>query len=820
MNGPVREDPAMSDLLHEIRHALRVHLQRPWMTLAAVVTLGLGIGANTAIFSIVNAVLLKPLPFPDLDRIVKVMPDYGDGAQPNVSPMQSVYWQERTPFFEDYAILTWQPFSLSLTGFGEAERLQGCRVQRSFFSVFGIPPFFGRVFSPAEDLAGGPSAVVLSHSLWQRRFGGDRQILGRQLTLNGHNHEVIGVMPAIFRYPAAADLWLPLQLDPNTRERGNYLTVAAKLGAGTTLDGARRDLAAANAEWVRDHALPGRQESATIQPLTTHLFGGARQPLILLGGCATLVLLIACVNVAHLELVRAGDRRLELATRLALGARTSQMVRQLLLESLLLALAGVALGLLICRWTYSAVLSVVSQSVPVYHDVEIDVTVLTFAVGLAVLVGIVTGLLPVRAGLRISLADAMKGGSVQSLSGGSRRRRLLLIAGQVTLTTIALVCAMLLMRSYFVLSQRHPGIRPDRVMAMQVALSPGDYGTGEAWERFSRRLLGDLALVPGVEHVAAMTNLPQEGGPWAAYRVAGRPPDDNGSGAAQCIGVSPSYFETLGIPLTRGRGFTEHDRRDGAAVVVINETMAARLWPDGDSLGERITVLLARDESEEPRLREVVGVAGDVLENGLQEVAPALFYVPMEQFPDSWAEYVTKVRSLGLAVRTRGSASIVEPVRERIRRFDADLPIHDVQPLETWLSARLQGREALMNLAGLLGILAAALTAVGIYGVLAFLVLQQTREIGLRQALGADRWMILRWILSQGMSANWIGLGAGLAAAALATRWIGGFVVVESVDPVAYGLTAILVSVVGLAAVAIPAYRAVQVQPSDALRTE
>ncbi len=811
----------MNDLLHELRHALRVHLQRPWMTLAAVVTLGLGIGANTAIFSIVNAVLLKPLPFPDLDRIVKVMPDYdGVGAQPNVSPMQSVYWQRRTPFFENFAISTWQPFSLSLVGAGEAERLEGCRVQRGFFSVFGTQPLLGRVFSPAEDLAGGPPAVVLSHRLWQRRFGGDRQILGRQLRLNGHNHEVIGVMPAVFRYPASADLWLPLKLDPNTRERDKYLTVAAKLGAGITLETARRDIVAANAEWVRQYALPGREESVAIQPLTTHLFGGARQPLTLLGGCAILVLLIACVNVAHLELVRAGDRRLELATRLALGARTSQMIRQLLLESLLLALAGGALGLLICRWTYGAVLSIVSQSIPIYHAIEIDVTVLSFAVALAVLVGIVTGLLPVRAGLRISLADAMKGGSVRTLGGRSKRRRLLLVSGQVMLTTIALVCALLLMRNYFVLSQRDAGIHSDRVLALQVALSPHEYGTGEAWERLSRRLLDELATVSGVEHVAAMTNLPLEGGPWAAYQVAGRPPDGNGSGAAQCIGVSPSYFETLGIPLIRGRGFTEHDRRDGAAVVVVNEKMAARLWPGGQAIGESVTVLLARGESEEPRLREVVGVAGDVLEDGFQNVAPALFYLPMEQFPDSWAEYVAGVRSLGLAVRTRGSASIVEPVRDRIRRFDADLPVHDVQLLETWLSARLQGREALMNLAGILGVLAAALTAVGIYGVLSFLVLQQTREIGVRQAMGADRWMILRWVLRQGMSANWIGLGAGLAAAALVARWIGGFVVVNSLDPLAYGLTAILVSVIGFAAVAIPAYRAVQVQPSDALRSE
>ncbi len=811
----------MGDLLHEARHALRVHLQRPWLTLAAVVTLGLGIGANTAIFSIVNAVLVKPLPFPELDRIVKVMPDYGNGAgQPNVSPMQAVYWQERTPFLADFAIFTWQPFSVSYGGIGEAERLEGCRVQRSFFSVFGTQPLRGRAFSPAEDQPGGPSVVVLSHRLWQKRFGGDEQILGRQLRLNGQNHEVIGVMPAIFRYPTSADLWLPLQLDRDTRERGNYLTIAAKLGAGTTLEAASREMVAANAEWVERYARPGRQESVVVKPLTTHLFGGMRRPFTLLGGCAILVLLIACVNVANLELVRASDRRLEIATRLALGARTGQMIRQLLLESLLLALAGGVFGILICRWTYGAVLSVVAQSVPVYHEVEIDTTVLAFALGMATLVGIVTGLVPVRSALRISLTDAIKGDSMRSLGSGSKLRRLVLVASQVALTTIALVCALLLLRSYSELSRRDPGILTDRLLAMQVALSPSDYGTGEAWERISHQMIGDLAQLSEVEHVAAMTNLPLEGGPWASYRVAGRQPDDNGSGAAQCIGVSTHYFETLGISLRKGRGFTERDHQNGAGVVVINETMAARLWPDANPVGEQITISLARGESEESRLREVIGVAGDVLEQGFQNDAPALFYVPMEQFPDSWAEYVAKVRSLAVAVRTRGSASVVGPVRDRIRRFDADLPVHDAQPMATWLSTQLQGQEALMSLVGLLGILATVLTAVGIYGVLTFLVFQQTREIGLRQAVGADRGMILRMVLSQGMSANWIGLGIGLAAAALVARLIGGFVVVRSSDPVAYGMTAILILIIGFAAVAFPAFRAARIQPSEALRSE
>ena len=819
--GEASLDLDMGDLLHEIRHALRVHLQRPWMTLAAVVTLGLGIGANTAIFSIVNAVLLKPLPFPDLERIVKVMPDYsGVGAQENVSPMQSLYWQERAPFFDSLAISTWQPFSVSFGGAGEAERLEGCRVQRSFFSVFGTQPFLGRPFSPAEDQPGGPPVVVLSHSLWQRRLGGDPQILGRRLRLNGQSHEVVGVMPAIFRYPASADLWLPLQLDPNNQESANYLTVAAKLGAGITLDAARRDMVAANDEWVRKHFPTGQPQSVAIQPLTTHLFGDVHRPFTLLGGCAVLVLLIACVNVATLELVRANDRRLEIATRLALGARTGQMVRQLLAESLLLALAGGALGVMVCRWTYGAVLSVVAQSIPVYHAVEIDVTVLTFAFGMAALVGILTGLVPVRAALGTSLADAIKGGSARSLGMGSKRRRLLLVASQVTLTTIALVCALLLARNYSELSRRDPGVRADRVLAMQVALSPGEYGTGEAWQRLSRQMLGDLAQVPGVEQVAAMTNLPLEGGPWARYQIAGRSPEDNGSGAAQSIGVSPGYFETLGIPLRKGRGFTEQDHRDGAAVVVINETMAARLWPDSNPIGEQITVLLAGGESEESRQREVVGVVGDVLETGFEFDAPALFYVPMAQFPDSWAEFVAEVRSLGIAARTRGAGSAVGPIRDRIRRFDADLPVHDVQPLEAWLSARLHGQKALRSLVGLLGLLATALTAVGIYGVLAFLVLQQTREIGLRQAVGADRGMILRLILGQGMSATWIGLGLGLVGAALVARMIGGFVVVGSLDPLAYGLTAVLVSMIGLVAVGVPAYRATRIEPSDALRSE
>ncbi len=790
------------------------------MSLAAIVTLGLGIGATTAIFSIVNAVLLKPLPFPDLERLVKVMADYGGGAQQNVSPMQATYWQQRSPFFDSYAIYTWQPFSVSYGGAGEAERFHGCRVQTSFFTVFGTQPFLGRAFSPAEDQPGGPAVVILSHGLWQRRFGGDPKILGRPLRLNGETHEVIGVMPEVFRYPASVELWLPLQLDPNTQERANYLTVAAKLGAGTSLETARREVLAVNAEWVREHGRPGRKESAAIRLLTRHLFADANRTLVLLGGCAFLVLLIACVNVANLELVRANQRHLEIATRLALGARTAQMVRQLLLESLLLALAGGLFGLLICRWTYRAALNVVTESVPIYHQVEIDLTVLGFAFGVAAVVGGATALVPVRASLKISLVDAIKQDSTRSLTSGGKRRRLLLVASQVTLTTIALVCALLLIRSYFKLSQRDPGVRSDGVLAMQVALTSDRYNTGEAWQRLSHRMVGDVAQLPEVEHAAAMTNLPLEGGPWAGYRIAGRAPDDDGQGVAQCIGVSRDYFDALGIALKSGRGFSDLDHRGGAAVVVVNETMAARLWPGRSPIGEQITLRLARNDSEEPRLREVVGVASDVLESGVQFSAPPLFYVPIAQFPDSWAAYVAEVRSLGLVVRTRGTANVAAAVRERIRTFDADLPVHDVQPLNAWLSAQLQGQKELTRLVGLLGLLATVLTAVGIYGVLAFLVLQQTREIGLRQAVGADRGMILRLILGQGMGANGLGLAVGLIAAALVARVIGGFVAVDALDPIAYGAAAVLVAVIGLAAVAIPAYRATRIQPSDALRCE
>ena len=810
----------VADLLRELRYALRVHVQRPWMSLAAILTLGLGIGATTAIFSIVNAVLLKPLPFPDLERLVKVLADYGGGPQENVSPMQATYWQQRSPFFDSYTIYTWQPFSVSYGDAGEAERFHGCRVQTSFFTVFGTQPLLGRAFSPAEDQPDGPAVVILSHGLWQRRFGGDPQILGRQLRLNGETHEVIGVMPDVFRYPASVELWLPLQLDPETRERANFLTVAAKLGAGASIDMAQRDISAVNAEWTREYGRPDRRESATIKRLTRHLFADANLAFVLLGGCAALVLLIACVNVANLELVRANQRHLEIATRLALGAQTGQMVRQLLLESLLLALAGGALGLLICRWTYGAALNVVSQSVSIYHPVELDLPVLGFAFGLATLVGVATGMVPVRAALKISLVDAIKQGSTRNLSRGGKSRRLLLVASQVTLTTIALVCALLLVRGYAKLSHRDPGVRTDGVLTLQVALTSDRYATGEAWQRLSHRMLDDVARLPGVEHAAAMTNLPLENGPWAGYRIAGRTADDGGQGVAQCIGVSSDYFETLDIPLRNGRRFSDRDHHDSAAVVVINETMAARLWPDRSPIGKQITIRLARDDSEEPRTREVIGVVGDVLESGFHFPAPPLFYVPMSQFPDSWAAYVAEVRSLGLVVRTRGAINVAASVRERVRRFDADLPIHNVQPLEAWLSTRLQGQRELSRLVGLLGLLASVLTAIGIYGVLAFLVLQQTREIGLRQAIGADRGMVLRLILGQGMSANGLGLAVGLFAAALVARVIGGFATVDSLDPIAYGTAAILVLAIGLAAVAIPAYRATRIQPSDALRGE
>ena len=802
----------MQIFLEDLRYAIRTLLKSPGFTTVAVLALALGIGATSAIFTVVNGVLLRPLDYDDPDRLVVLretkLPQF---PRFSISPGNFESWRTGSTSFDRIAAYSIQ--FLNLTGRGDPEQLRGATATAGLFEMLGVQPALGRDFTPEEDQPGQDAVVILSHGLWQRRFGGDPALLGQALTLNGRVRTVIGMMPAGFEFPQAGTaLWVPRALTPEQRDRhgSHYLSAAARLKDGVSLEQARTELRAIAARLEEEFPESNAGWSVIVTPMLENLVSGSRPALLVLLGAVGLVLLIACANVANLLLARATGRQKEIATRVALGAGRGRIVGQLLTESLLLGVVGGSGGILLALWGVS-VLPELAPELPRINEVALDGRALAFTALVTILTSVVFGLAPALHASRPDLVDSLKEGG-HGASGGRRRRRArsLLVVGEVALALVLLVGAGLLVRSFWLLQQVDPGFDADNVLVVSLSLPDAGYPEADDTRSFYRQLVERLASAPGVRAVGVTQSLPFFGDYVLGYRVEGRPePEPGQMPLTNHYVVTPDYFAAMGIRLRRGRLFTDRDREDGPPVLLINETLARQTFPDEDPIGQRVYV------TDGPGIvfREIVGVVADVKQYGLASTARAQTYEAYWQRPFHFTSVVIRTES-----DPRGLAGIV---RREVLSIDGDQPLSRVLTLEEIVGTSIAGERASTRLLTLFGGIALLLAAIGIYGVMAYSVAQRTREFGIRRAIGADRAAILRLVLGQGLTLATIGIVVGVAAAAALTRVMASLLYeVTPTDLSTFTVVPVVLFLAAFAACCLPALRATKVDPLAALRAE
>jgi putative ABC transport system permease protein len=801
----------MSTLLRDLRHGVRTLLKQPGFTAIAVLTLALGIGANTAIFSVVNAVLIRPLPYKNPDQLIAVYekrPALGR-ERGFVSPPDFIDWRAQNTVFENIAAYT--SWTANRTDGDEPERIVGTLASAELFPTLGISASLGRTFSTDEDRPNANRVVVLSHRLWQRRFASDASIIGKPVMLNGNSHVVIGVMPRSFEFPdKQTELWAPLALDPaDTGNRGLHsLNVVARLNDGVALPAARAEMAMISDRLAQQHAV-NTGHSANLFPLYAEVVGPVRPALIVLFSAVGVVLLIACVNVANLLLVRGAGRQKEIAIRSALGASRSRIVSQLLAESILLATLGGALGLLLAVWGTDLLIAISPADTPRLNEIKADRSVLGFTILASLLPGIVFGLLPA---LRLSRPDIMhglkEGGRTGMSDASSSRVRNSLVVSEVALALVLLVGAGLLLKSFVRLREINPGLNPTGVLTAQVWLPRAKYREPQQQAAFTKEILQKLQALPGVKSAGAVADLPLSGpGASRYFAIEGAPPTRPGEGRNASFNLAtPDYFQTLGIPLIRGRNLDARDIQGAPEVAVINEAMARRFFPDEEALGKRIRI------AEQP-WRTIVGVIGSVRRSGLETEAMPEMYYPLLQEPLPFMALLVKT--------TRDPRTLTADLRNAVRAVDRDQPVFEVKTMDDVVKGSMSSRRLTMVLLASFATMAIVLAAIGIYGVISYLVTQRTHEIGVRMALGAQRGDVLRLILGHGMVLAAVGIALGVMLSLGLTRLLSGFLFgVSSTDPWIFLAVSILLAAVALLAGYIPGRRATKVDPMVALRAE
>lgn len=818
----------MESLMQDLRYGFRRLWKSPGFTAVAVLTLALGLGANTAIFSVVYTALLRPLSFSQPDQLMQVLRKFRGGRSEAVSEPKFVYWQAHCRAFEALTAYEFGGLGFNLTGTERPERVLGYRVTKDFFRTFDVQLALGRGFLTEEDQPGARRVVVLSHSLWWRRFGGDPSILGRQITLDGAGYTVVGVMPASFRYPPMADLWTPLQPDPASHDTNNYLGVIGRLKSGT----ARTEAEAAMNVFLEQHRQISpedvwEQEAVTLMPLQEWLYGGFRPALLTLLGAVGLVLLIACVNVANLQLARAATRRKEVAIRAALGASAARIVRQLLTESVLLWLAGGAAGLMLGAWLLPLLLAFSPAGLSGVNPVVIDHTVLVFALALSLLTGLLFGLVPAVQAARSDQHGWLKEGSTRMTGPSSQTARRVLVVSEIALAAILLVGAALLVKSFARLLSTDPGFDPNSVLTMKLWLPERKYGDAGALERFSRTALDCIRSLPGVASAAVSIKLPLERGLDTSFTIEGRYKgqgmNDPGAGSLYYRPISYGYFEVLRIPLVRGRLFSDRDGAGTPGVAIINQAAARKYWPNQDPVGQRITIgppLLPEYADAVPR--EIVGVVADVREVGLAQDPPGIVYVPMTQMPPKQTRSLVRAGAVKMTIKlATDPGRITAAVEQAMWAIDPELPITDVLPMDVIVARSAPSLRFSMLILSVLGGVALLLATVGTYGVLSYLVAERTPEIGICIALGAQPHDVLGMVLREGMRLIAAGLALGMAGGLVLTRVLGGFLFgIRPTDPTTYLAVLLLLGAAGLLATYIPARRATKVDPMVALRYE
>ena len=819
----------LDTFLADLKHSLRAFAKSPAFALAALAALTLGIGANVAIFSVVNAVLLKPVAFPDPDRIVMFMNTSPRGSGPAASPAKFQHYRQQSAVVQDVA--AFNTGVVNYTGGTMPEQLRSARVSAEFFRLFGAPIVVGRGFAADEDLPNGRKVVVLSKSLWATRFESNRAAVGKTISLSGEPHQIVGVMGDFdFReFGPQPQVWLPFQLDPNTADQGHYFTCAGRLKPGVTMEQAQARLKlSASAYKAKFPNSLGQNGGFTVQPVREMLVRNVRSSLFVLAGAVGFVLLIACANVANLLLARASARRREIAIRAAIGGTRGRIIRSLLTESVMLALAGGTLGLFFGWAGIRALLSVNTADLPRVGEngaqVGVDWVVVLFTVLVSLVTGVLFGLIPALQSARTDLTATLKESAGRSGTGFRQNKaRAALVVTEVALALVLLVGSALLIRTALALSSVNPGFDSHNVLTLRMSLSGPRFQKADTVAQFVRTGVERLRALPGVVEASATCCVPLENGYGLPFLVVGRPLTDgpfHGGGGWRT--VSPGYFEVFGIPTKRGRTFNERDDKQGPAVVIINEAMAKQFWPKGDPLHERLVIGrgVMKEFADEPE-REIVGIIGDTRDGGLNSDPQPMMFIPQAQLPDGANALNVALTPLAWVVRTRTSPmSMSAAVQEQLRQATG-LPVTDVQSMDDVVSLSTSREKFNMWLMTVFGASALLLAAIGIYGLMAYSVEQRRQEIGIRLALGAQASQVKNMVVLQGMRLVVVGVVVGLAASFALSRLITAFLFgVTARDPLVFGAVPVVLAAVALFAVWLPARRASRVDPLIALRVE
>ena len=798
----------MEQLIQDVRYGFRTFVRQPGFALTAVLALALGIGANTAVFSVVYAALLKPLPFAQPTQLIYLHDTYPAVANASVSWPKFLALRDGNRTLASLAAIA--PANLNLTGRGDPVQVAAVRVSGDFFTVLGVGPHLGRQLNRDDDVPNGGKVIALSYPLWQRRFGGDPKIVGQTITVDNQPFTVVAVMPAAFNYPAGVEAWVPLALAAKF-QGNNFLRVIGRMKPETSLQQATDDLRAVTASFNTANAL---QRDVKVYSLHDYLSSRNRQLLLVLQGTVAFVLLIACANVANLLLARSVSRARELSIRAALGAGRIRLVRQLLTESLLLSIAGGIVGVLLASWLLRLFLAFAPANFAGVQAIRLDTEVLLATVAIAMITGVLFGLAPARHGFQVDPNDSLRDtGTRGATSAGARGASRVLVVAEIALAMVLVIGAGLMVKSLMRLEAQDPGFRTAGVMTFQLNLPPAKYSGSPQIRQAVSRVVGELQSIPAVASAGAinmipLTNFGMNGG----FSIVGRPPfqPQDRAPVIEYRVITPGYFAAMGIPIKRGTDLTGMESANGALVVIINETMANQFWPNANPIGERLQ--LSWDAQNVTR--EIIGVAGDARSATLSAAAVPESYVPHVQAP---------VTGMGFVIRTQGAdpVTVLPAARQRIAAMDPDLPIVRPQTLEAVRELSSGGTRLSSVLTSVFALLAGLLASVGIYSLIAYSVAERTRELGIRVALGADRRAVVRLIVGEGLRLAAVGIAIGLAGSWMLTGTLRTLLFeVSPIDPVVIALTCAAVVLVTTLASYVPARRALRVDPMSALRAD
>jgi len=808
----------METLAQDLRFGIRMLAKNPGFAVIAVVTMALGIGANTALFSVVNGVLLKSLPFKEPERLVFAFETNAKLPSPTIPASTLNYrdWKEQNHVFESMGAR--KQIVVSLTGVEQPERLLGEKVTSDYFSTLGVEPIAGRTFFDEEDKPGGAKVALLSYAFWQRRFGGSSDVLGRTIMLNGSPTTVVGIMPNDYR--PNIELWLPLAIQYNGADRDLHeIYVIGRLAPGTTRQQAQVEMSAIAARLVEQYPDLNTGWGVSLVPVHDAIVQNIRPALLILFGAVGFVLLIACSNVANLLLARAAAREREIAIRIAMGAGRLRLVRQILTESILVSMVGGALGVLIAMWGTSALISLNPQGIPRANEISVDPRVLAFALAASILSGVLFGFVPALQASKQNLNEVLKEAG-KSLMGNARGQRVrnALVVVEVALALILLVGAGLLIRGFSRLQQVDPGFNHQSVLSFQLSLPDANYPKHQQQTAFQKDILARFSALPGVISAASISQAPLDSvGPRYIFWAEGRPlPTPSEAPIASFRVISPDYFQTLKIPLVAGREFTEADNVDSQAVTIVNENFAKNMWPGEDPIGKRMTVGVPL-AAEKVEWSTIVGVVGNVKHTALNGESGMQMYQCVYQ-----AEFQSPARSMTYLLRTSvNPGSLTEAARSAVASVDSNVPMSNVKTMDQVVYDSVSPFRFNMFLLLLFAAVALALTVIGVYGVMNYAVTQRTREIGIRMALGANPGQVRSLIMRQGLTLSAVGLGIGIAGCFGVTRLLSSLLYgISATDTTTFAAVALLLAVVASVACYIPARRATKVDPLVALRYE